>query len=124
MKKIKLTGSIIIMLMISSTMLFSQTNPTVKNQNASTSKTASVEQNSVDNNHSGTCIKHQNTQSKGVQGKNFVDKNNDGLCDNCGSKKENCKDANCKAKQSNCKPNSCGSANSKCGKATSCPHKK
>lgn len=126
MKKIKLTAGIVIMLMITSTFVFSQNNPTGKNQNVKTAKTTSVNvgQNSVDKNHDGTCTKAQNPQCKQAQGKNFVDKNGDGNCDNCGSKKANCKDDNCKAKQTNCKPDGCGGgAKQGCGKGTGCPHK-
>lgn len=125
MKKLKLTLGIIVMLMISSSMVFSQTNKPTKNQNDKTTKTTSVnvDKNFVDKNQDGKCDKHQNTQTQQMQGKNFVDKNNDGICDNCGHKKADCKENTCKGKQSTEK--GCGKVQSKCcGGAGGCSHKK
>jgi len=120
MKILKLTTGILIMLMISSSMVFSQTNKTTTNQNDKTVKTASVndDPNFVDKNHDGICDKHQNTQNKQVQGCNFVDKNNDGICDNCGKTK-----AKCIENQKNCKGKGCTSSHGKCcGKGNNPTH--
>jgi hypothetical protein len=98
MTKLKLTASIFIMLMITSTMVFSQTGKPVKNQDKS-AKTASV---------STTA--------------NFVDKNNDGICDNCGKTKAECN--NCKTKCTTASPN-CSHGKANCSpNQTKCDHDK
>jgi hypothetical protein len=124
MNKLKLTAGILIMLLISSTMVFSQTGKSTTSQNAKTVKTASVkaDQTVVDKNKSGSCEKHQNGQ---MQGKTFVDKNNDGICDNCGMKKADCKEGMCKDKQANAKGAGCCPKGEKAGCSHSCgSHKK
>jgi hypothetical protein len=114
MKKFKLTTGILIMLMIASTMVFSQTKEPVKTQNDNQEKTTLVNtgRNFVDQNNDGICDNRQNNQSKQVQGRNFVDKNNDGICDNNPNGNPNCKNGkgnqnNCRVKNNNC----CGNGN-------------
>jgi hypothetical protein len=104
MKKIKLTSGIFIMLMIASTMVFSQTAQTQKQ----TAKTTTVksDQKTVENSSNATAS--QSTSGNQVQKMNFVDKNNDGVCDNCGKKKAECNQANCNSKQGNCKSSQSG----------------
>jgi hypothetical protein len=124
MNKLKLTAGILIMLLISSTMVFSQTGKSTTSPNAKTVKTASVktDQTVVDKNKSGSCEKHQNGQ---MQGKNFVDKNNDGICDNCGMKKADCKEGACKDKQASGKGAGCCPKGEKAGCSHACgSHKK
>ena len=122
MKTLKLTAGIIIMLMISSTLVFSQTSKSSANQNAKVTKTASVNTNSnfVDKNKSGVSDKQQTGQ---VQGKTFVDKNNDGICDNCGMKKADCKGGICKDKQASGKGAGCCPKGQKSGCSHACGSK-
>lgn len=110
MKKIKLAAGIFIMLMITSSMVFSQTNQPVNNQNQEKTTQLNAGQNFVDQNKDGVC---DNRQNKQVQGRNFVDKNNDGICDNNSNGKPNCKNGrgnqnNCKVKNNNCSGNGNG----------------
>ena len=102
MKKIKLTAGILVMLMITSSIVFSQTSNSTQNQKQATQKTTAVK---TDQNYAGNntvvASSSQSTQNKEVRQKNFVDKNNDGICDNCGKKKSECTEATCKEKQAN-----------------------
>ena len=100
MTKFKLTAGIFIMLLISSTIVFSQTNTATKSQDNS-KKTASVSVTS-----------------------NFVDANNDGICDNCGKPKAECKDnkANCSAHKENCSAHKPNCSSSKASTADTKPN--
>jgi hypothetical protein len=109
MEKLKLTTGIIIMLMIASSMVFSQVNQPVKNQNQEKTTLQNTGRNFVDQNKDGIC---DNRQNKQVQVRNFIDKKNVGICDNNTNKNPNCKNGNgnqknCQVKNKNC----CGNGN-------------
>jgi preprotein translocase subunit SecF len=117
MKKNKLATGIFVMLMVTSTLVFSQTAKTTKTQNESTQTTSTVK---ADKNNASTSTGVSTaTQAKQVQAQNYVDTNKDGLCDHCGNKKENCNEANCKAKSSDCKSKQSGCSGSQ---KKSCAH--
>lgn len=61
---------------------------TTNNQKTTTVKTTPVNKgpNFVDKNNDGICDYRQNSQGNANKGKNYVDKNNDGVCDNYGKR--------------------------------------
>ena len=97
-----------IMLVFFTGMTFSQTASTAIPAKATAKSTTAAPGKSADANKNGICDQRD---AKGCcpQGKNFVDKNGDGKCDNCGTAGK-CKEAgNC----SGAKGKGCGSV---CGK--------
>ena len=88
-------------------MSFAQVATTATPAKTSTKSVSDVPVKANDANKAGTCVNHD---AKGpcAQGKNFVDKNGDGKCDNCGST------GTCKGTGNGCgKGPACGSGCSK-----------
>ena len=73
-----------IMLVFFTGMIYSQAATATSNTNASAVPATVAPGKSVDANKNSTCDKHD-AKSCCAQGKNFVDKNGDGKCDNCGT---------------------------------------
>jgi hypothetical protein len=78
---------------------FSQVASTASPSKTSTKPTTAAPAKVTDANKSGTCDHHAGKETC-TQGKNFVDKNGDGICDNCGSSGK-CKDSGCGQCQKN-----------------------
>ena len=95
MKKVILATFLLFVVSIMSNNLFAQVKEDVTKQNVKPVVNTN-NSNFVDKNNNGIC---DNYESKVKTGKcsNFVDKDGDGICDNKG---KNCKNANCKG---NCK---------------------
>jgi hypothetical protein len=92
-------------------MTFSQDVQTSKPASPGAKSEVAVPAKNVDQTKNAGCVNHGGKQAC-APGKNFVDKNSDGKCDNCGS------GSNCKGTGSGCgKGHGCGSS---CGSGSGC----
>ena len=112
MKILKTFVGLLIILLISSTVVFSQTNKPTTTKSSPKTTSVTTDQNNTAN--PTTCNKHQNTKACSSE---FVDKNNDGVCDNCGKKKEECMNKTTSTKDGS-KSNCCGNK-----QGPACQHK-
>ena len=94
-------------------MTFSQVASTTIPAKTATKSAVATPGKSVDDNKTATC-NHNNAKGTCAQGKNFVDKNGDGKCDNCGSTGK-CNGTGCGQGQKSC--NGCSKSQGKgnCG---------
>lgn len=81
-------------------MTFAQGASTASPSDTPAKQSATGPAKTVEANKSATC-NHQMGKESCAQGKNFTDKNGDGICDNCGSAGK-CKGAGCGQGQKNC----------------------
>jgi len=114
MKNLRTVAGLFFIMMLFSFAALSQTS-----QNGTTDQTKTSccpnGKNFVDNNKDGVCDNYQNN----VKGCTFVDKNNDGKCDNCKNAKTGCNCCKDKGKKSSVKTNGKGKG---CGKSCgNCP---
>ena len=108
MKNLKRIMELLFVMMLIAFISFSQTaqtNSNVQKKDSTVKSSVNAGPNFVDKDNDGVCDNRQNNRNNQVRGKNFVDKNNDGVCDNCRNNHGNCNC--CKTKAKNC----CGNGN-------------
>ena len=113
MKNLKRIAELLFVMMLVAFMAFSQTNRIDSNdqtKNSAKISNVNIGPNYVDKNNDGICDNRQNNGNKQLRGKNFVDKNNDGICDNYQNKKLNNKKC-CGKGHGNRNSNCCGRGN-------------
>ena len=108
MKNLKKIAELVFIMMLLVFTAFSQTNPTdSSNQKKTTDNISSVniKPNYVDNNNDGICDNRTNNGNNQFKGRNFIDVNKDGICDHRqnNERKGNC----CNYKGKKCCGNGC-----------------